>query len=60
MTGNYGLTCSECLRFFMFASGNTETGKPRLVSCPYCNEKLQYFVDPITVKPENFMIFEAA
>jgi hypothetical protein len=46
-TEKYGLTCSECLRFFEFAPNDAHPGQARLTCCPYCNAELPYFVDPI-------------
>jgi CheY-like chemotaxis protein len=47
LIGKYGLTCSECLRFFEFAPSDSQPGRARLTCCLYCNAELPYFVDPI-------------
>jgi CheY-like chemotaxis protein len=46
-TRKYGLTCSECLRFFEFVPNEAQPGRARLTCCPYCNAELPYFLDPI-------------
>jgi CheY-like chemotaxis protein len=53
LTGNNGLTCNECLRFFVFGLHETDAGKPKWASCPYCQAELPYFVDPIPVMGET-------
>jgi CheY-like chemotaxis protein len=55
ISGNYGLTCNECLRAFAIVLGEIVSGKPRCAWCPYCNSQLPYFVDPITALPDNFV-----
>ena len=53
VNGDYGLTCSECLRFFAFVLHDTEAGKPKCAACPYCKAELPYFVDPIPAMAAN-------